>query len=207
MQIHQKMEEVLCVPRHELPDAWLKPISVCRLDPHVFLETISQIGMVWQTRNLAEKDMSHKQLIPYVVLQTSNQELTACYHRAGSEKRLHNLWSIGIGGHINRMDASGNALSLPSVIERGLNREIREELGYLPSNTLPEFIGIINEEHTEVGQVHLGLVYCLTIHDQGLIRADAELSRFQWVDTKAVTHRNLERWSVLAIELLNQLDG
>lgn len=200
----KQMEEVLCAARSELPAQWLKETAACRLTPDEWLEKMSSVSLSWQTRGKAETDPSYKQLIPYVVLQIPDGSQTACYRRAGSEKRLHDLWSIGIGGHINRKDAPLAATPLDKIIRQGLNRELEEELGYLPEDTSPRFMGIINEDKTDVGQVHIGLVYCLTIHDRHLIREDAELNRFQWIKNENLMQRRLEHWSLLAIELLNK---
>lgn len=200
----KKKEEVLCASRKDLPVEWLQESASCRLTPAEWLEKMSLVSLSWQTRGKAENDPSYKQLIPYVVLQTPDGAQTACYRRAGSEERLHDLWSIGIGGHINRKDAPLAVTPLDTIIRQGLNREVEEELGYLPGDSFPRFMGIINEDKTDVGQVHIGLVYFLTIYDQRLIREDAELNRFQWIKTGNLTNRRLEQWSLLALELMKK---
>jgi predicted NUDIX family phosphoesterase len=57
-------------------------------------------------RPAAENDPTHKQLIPYAVFHHAGRYLT--YTRGGSsgEKRLVAKRSIGIGGHINPIDAA-----------------------------------------------------------------------------------------------------
>ena len=69
--------------------------------------------------------------------------------RAGGDARLHDRWSIGVGGHLNPGD--GGLLG-------GLRREWREEL---VADFEPAFepLALLNDDTTDVGAVHLGVVY------------------------------------------------
>ncbi|WP_129409973.1 hypothetical protein [Marinitoga lauensis] len=50
-------------------------------------------------RELAETDESKKQIIPYVVIKNENNEILVVQRTKNqTEKRLHNLYSVGIGG-------------------------------------------------------------------------------------------------------------
>ena len=70
--------------------------------------------------------------------------------RKQNEARLHDKLSLGIGGHINPgLDLLG-----------GLQQELNEEVQIDDPYTL-DFAGILNDESTEVGRVHLGAVYLL----------------------------------------------
>jgi len=73
----------------------------------------------------------------------------------------------------------------------------------LPSFTGPVFQGVINEEETEVGTVHLGLVHVLTIQEVHSLQPGDELVDFQWVERKRAGELNLELWSRLALELVD----
>lgn len=64
-------------------------------------------------------------------------------------------WSVGIGGHNDAVDESGQRVTL-SLLHSGIRREIQEELGCALEN--PRLLGIINEEITTVGTVHVGIV-------------------------------------------------
>ena len=69
--------------------------------------------------------------------------------QAGGDARLHDRWSIGVGGHLNPGDGD---------LAGGLRREWREELD---ADFEPEFelVGLLNDDTTDVGGVHVGAVY------------------------------------------------
>lgn len=111
----------------------------------------------WCSRALAETDESMLQIIPYGVLLSSGGRTAWCYRRTGGDARLEGRCSLGVGGHIEGIDAA------PSLIEsasRCLARETREELvlgrSDAPAMT-PRFW--LHERTGPVGRVHLGLVF------------------------------------------------
>ena len=69
--------------------------------------------------------------------------------RAGGDARLHDRYSIGVGGHVNPEDGD---------VVGGLRREWAEEI---VADFEPEFepLGVLNDDNNPVGAVHLGLVY------------------------------------------------
>ena len=108
-------------------------------------------------RPAAELDPSHKQLIPYSIFHHNGRYL--CYTRGGKsgEKRLVAKSSVGIGGHINPVDQGHDGLG-ESMYYNSIEREITEELVIGGTHT-QEVIGLINDDSTEVGSVHLGVVH------------------------------------------------
>ena len=96
-----------------------------------------------------EVDPAWKQIVPYLVLHDGPRIFLMQRTRAGGDARLHDRWSIGIGGHV----ASGDGDPLD-----GLYREWQEEIeaAFLPQCRL---VGLLNDDATPVGAVHLGLVY------------------------------------------------
>jgi predicted NUDIX family phosphoesterase len=104
-------------------------------------------------RSIAEDDPSHKQLIPYVIFRCG--DLVFHYTRgSGGEKRLHAKKSIGVGGHISTTDAGGSA----TPYRTGLERELAEEVA-IGSPYTDRCLGLINDDETPVGRVHLGIVH------------------------------------------------
>lgn len=113
-------------------------------------------------RPAAESDPSLKQLIPYCAVTSGGRDrvLVVRRLRAQSEARLHGADSIGIGGHINPIDGSG-----PGVVRRALTRELSEELT-LPDSAAavtPQLLGLINDDSTDVGSVHVGLAFLMDL--------------------------------------------
>jgi len=122
-----------------------------------FLATGRAYG-VFVERRYAETQPELKQVIPYVAVCKGDTVLTLTRLSTQGEKRLHGKRSIGVGGHINPCDA-------PDVFPAACLRELHEEL-VLPDGDLPLTpIGLLNDDTTEVGAVHVGLVYKLDASD------------------------------------------
>jgi predicted NUDIX family phosphoesterase len=96
-----------------------------------------------------EVDPDWKQIIPYLVLRDGPRYFLMRRTRAGGDARLHDRYSIGVGGHLNPGDGG---------LDRGLVREWQEELD---ADFVPRFelVGLLNDDTTDVGRVHLGVVY------------------------------------------------
>lgn len=197
-------EKVLCVKREDLPETWVYPKSIVRNDPEGFFRTCAELNAEFKQRDQVETDPAYKQVIPYVILQSSDRSYTAVYRRAGGEKRLNDLWSVGIGGHVNPVDGDHKNNSFKDLIHAGMMRELDEEFEKRPPDEAPVFLGTINEDRTDVGSVHIAAVFrILTDNRSGYIPGD-ELADFQWVPTSEVSSLNLELWSVFALKLIQQ---
>lgn len=116
-------------------------------------------------RSLAEDDPSFKQIIPYVVFRAGNQIF--CYTRGSSqgEARLRRRRSLGVGGHVNEADADGRTTL--AAYETAVQRELEEEVEIGSRGTM-RCLGLINDDSTPVGSVHLGVVHLYEL-DQSLI--------------------------------------
>lgn len=197
----RKKETVLCIKRNRLPESWVNPVSIIPIDFGDYIAQCTHAGFEFIPRSMAETNPALKQIIPYIVLQTSDYSHTAVYNRQGSEKRLHDLWSIGIGGHINPIDQSKDAASFKQVLMAGMIRELNEELACFPKTDIPSFLGVISEEKTEVGKVHLGAVFRILTDTPEQYAAGPELFQFTWRKTNQVKTLPLELWSTLALRL------
>jgi predicted NUDIX family phosphoesterase len=155
--------------------------------------------MRWVERSLAEKDPSYKQIIPYIIVQNSAGQFL-CYPRHGAEERLHGYYSCGIGGHIDEVDKRE---SFAETVRVGMTRELSEEI----SNFAPELVelsfkGIINETESEVGQVHLGVVYLARCRGAYLPLPSEETGGMEWKTAEELASLEKELWSDLALGLL-----
>lgn len=195
-------EAVLCIKKDALPLSWISPRTILNLGIDEFIVTCSKAGFEFLNRKMAEKNSAYKQIIPYIILQTRDKRKIAAYNRHGSEKRLHDLWSIGIGGHINPIDGNQKDVSFQQLLLTGMKRELSEELIKMPANDSPVFTGVIGEELTEVGKVHLGAVFTiLTDHPHEYVPGK-ELDQFHWADVNTISDFNLELWSTIALDLI-----
>ncbi|WP_321492304.1 phosphoesterase [uncultured Desulfobacter sp.] len=202
----KEQEQVLCIDRETLPPSWVTQRTVLPMDFSTFAATCTKAGFSFVRRGVAEEDRQKKQIIPYIVLQTVDGNMTAAYNRQGSEKRLHDLWSIGIGGHINPGDQAMDSDRFENILQNGMQRELNEELTRQEPDDTTEFIGIISEDITPVGSVHMGAVFLIrTQNPEGYLPGD-ELHSFTWHETKTLWKLNMELWSELALELVNSLN-
>ncbi len=185
-------ELVFVVPRHAVIDAgaWY---GIRSADLDDFLATIERHGQ-FQPRAAMEADPGFKQIIPYLVLRRDEHYFLMRRTRAGGDARLHDRWSIGVGGHLNPGDEN---------LDGGLRREWSEEL---VADFVPEFgfVGLLNDDTTAVGQVHLGAVFVADAMDRAVaIRETDKLSgRFATPVEVAAVAPDLESWSRLVFEFL-----
>ncbi len=147
-------EKVLVVPTRCLWD------RVTYTDKGLITDGLEQLASVVATcgsfvsRAAAETDPSYKQIIPYAVVSHSGAYFLLRRKSAQSEQRLHDKLSIGIGGHINPSEG----VAAEDLIQDGLTREVNEELHIAPGYR-ERLIGLINDDTTEVGRVHLGVLF------------------------------------------------
>ena len=187
-----RTELVLGIARDRVPGAlgW-RGVRGVPLQP--FLDAARDHGE-FRPRAEAEVDPSWKQIIPYLLLRDGDRIFLMRRTRAGGDERLHDLYTIGIGGHVNPEDAD---------VIGGLRREWAEEI---ESDFDPEFqpIGVLNDDDNAVGAVHLGLVFSADASSRPVdIRERHKLEgAFASVDDVAAVADRLETWSALLFEFL-----
>lgn len=148
-------------------------------------------------RATAENDPSYKQIIPYAVVRHANLFFLLQRKSAQSEQRLHNKFSIGVGGHINPSEVSLGG----DWIHQGLRREINEELSITPDYR-EHLVGLINDDTTEVGSVHLGVLFEVdSTSDQVSVRETNKMEG-SWVPFERIgeSYDRLETWSQIVYD-------
>lgn len=108
----------------------------------------------YRARPEMEQDASFKQLIPYCIFRCNGRIFFYQRGTAQGEARLHAKKSVGVGGHVSTLDLNGD--SIPYI--EGMRREIEEEVD-LETGWKETCVGLINDDETEVGKVHLGIVH------------------------------------------------
>jgi predicted NUDIX family phosphoesterase len=158
-----------------------------------FLEVIGTTGR-YQPRPVMESDPSFKQVIPYLVLRDGERYFLMRRTRAGGDARLHDLYSIGVGGHLNPGDGG---------LEQGLRREWLEELD---ADFVPEFrmVGLLNDDTTDVGRVHVGAVFAADAEGRPIAVRETHKLAGAFADRSAVAAvlGDMETWSRLVFEHL-----
>lgn len=187
-----KNENVVCVPVSEMKKAFRLEDQYWKANE----QDINQLQFEYRERASVEKDFNYKQLIPYAIVQNGEGKILV-YQRCGSEKRLSNMYSVGIGGHVNDKDEGDN---LYEVLTNGLIREFEEEVGVKLKKEQVNLLGMINEEISEVGHCHTGIVFHVDL-DGSQMKFDAEIGNPQWTDPNQIDLSKFELWSSLAIKV------
>ena len=200
------MEQVLVIPRALFDQ--LGSFQGFQAEAQTYLDAMLTDGAnFFLDRPAAELDPTHKQLIPYSIFHHQGRYLI--YTRGGSsgEKRLVARKSIGIGGHINPLDQRQDGLGW-SMYFAAVEREIDEEL-ILAGEHTQRVIGLINDDSTEVGSVHLGVVHLFDL-TSGDIRSNEDAIqdlRFAPLTELQAERENLESWSRICLEYLERDSG
>ena len=150
-------------------------------------------------RGAAETDASLKQLIPYAVVRRGDEVFLLRRLATQSEARLHNLYSIGVGGHVNPPDA----LDGHDPVEAGLRRELHEEL-VVEGDIEIRPLGLLNDDATPVGAVHLGIVYEVRAERARCAVRETDRMEGRFVPlAEAARHRaGMETWSQFLLDPL-----
>ena len=197
-------EEVLVVPRSVLEAVGVFQGFCGEVDR--YLPALLDPGNTsWRTRAVVEEDPSFKQLIPYCVLRWQGDDGDPryfAYTRGGGqqEARLRAKRSLGIGGHISSIDGQhGDDRSYESGMRRELDEEVAIAGGYRSS-----CVGLINDDATAVGSVHLGILHVLDLELPKVASREADLmdGGFHSLAELQADRDPFETWSQIAIDAL-----
>ena len=157
----------------------------------------------YRPRPLVEQDPSFKQLIPYVIFRHKDASgLTRLFQytrgKGQGEARLHARRSVGVGGHISADDASA-----ASAYEEGMRRELEEEV-IIETPYRAQLVGLINDDETEVGRVHSGVVHILDVERPAVRPREDEIidAGFRPVDELLADLARFESWSQICLKAL-----
>lgn len=156
-------ERVLCFERKLLDE--LGVFQGLSLEVEKYLPVVtSSSRLMYLNRSDAEHDKRYKQLIPYVLLICNGKILRYLRGRGGQETRLHGLYSVGVGGHISEEDHG--LFSTGGGYQEGMRRELMEEVAVEETNDAA--VAVINDDSTEVGQVHFGVVHVVHLANESV---------------------------------------
>ena len=172
------MEKVLVVPTALLEEHLQDKSFIIENIPEV-LDVIKS-NHLYVSREYAEYAPEYKQIIPYAILVSEAGYYLTKRLKKQTEKRLHGLCSIGLGGHINP-----------------------EEVG-LEDFAVSDCAGIINDHSADVSNYHIGLVYPLVINQNVQVRETSKMTG-KWATEEMINAavEDLESWSKIAWENRN----
>lgn len=174
-----------------------------------YLERIFVPGVPrFMPRSQAEHDPSFKQIIPYVIMTHQGKYLSYVRGRRAGETRLTGLRSIGIGGHINPIDADNSSLfaylydNYLTAVQREVAEEVTVETAYTD-----HIVALLNDDSNEVGSVHLGIVHCWNLAEPKVVKREQMITQmaFMTPDELHQARDTLETWSQKCLDGLDRM--
>jgi len=169
-------------------------------------ELLSSEHTSYRPRAEVEQDPGFKQLIPYVIFRHTDSDgrQTVFRYTRGTgqgEGRLHSKQSVGIGGHISTLYAGADGSGNPYT--EGMRREVEEEV-IVDTPYTSRCVGMINDDETEVGSVHLGVVHLADVERPAVRPRESEIleSRFVPIEDMLADLDGFETWSKICLEAL-----
>jgi predicted NUDIX family phosphoesterase len=159
----------------------------------------------YRPRDQVEKDPGFKQLIPYVIFRHVGPDgATVFQYTRGAgmgENRLHSKRSVGIGGHISSIDVGDHAIGNP--YQEGMRRELEEEVA-IDTPYTARCVGLINDDQTEVGSVHLGVVHLFDCAQPKVHPRESEIIEcgFRPIEAILADMSKFETWSQICMKAL-----
>jgi len=173
-----------------------------------YLQTILDIkNNSFMPRAIAETNPDFKQIIPYVLITDGKSILHYVRGKKAGEQRLVAKGSIGIGGHINDEDDSLFAFGIDmKAFQDAVKREVCEELTIQGEfNARP--VGLINDDSTEVGRVHFGVVHILFCTPEQVKKNEQVITQVEFISIEELKAKRgqMESWSQLCLDNLDAL--
>lgn len=163
----------------------------------------AQSNVRYLNRREAEQDKRYKQLIPYALIIHGDRILRYRRGKGGQETRLHGLYSVGVGGHISEEDTG--LFSTGPGYHEAMRRELMEEVAIDVTKEMA--VAVINDDSTEVGYVHLGIVHVVYVADKAIANGRDGIVGAEFVPlSEAVKNPEAyESWSRFCLENLDAL--
>jgi predicted NUDIX family phosphoesterase len=195
-------ELTLAVPTERL---WkildYKENGVIKVIDSNIMEKILSYG-VFKPRNILEGAPLYKQIIPYAVICYNDKVYLFHRTKKQTEVRLHNLFSLGVGGHMNPFGDNTDVAYLRHELEREMNEEVLVHDNCVIESIIP--IGFVNDDTNDVGKVHLGVLYNINLSSQSIEINEKDKMTGKWVSKSELKnyYAQMESWSKLYVDLI-----
>src|SRR6476660_7663728 len=179
-------EHVLVFRRTLFDELWA--FHGLNFEPQKYLDAfLSRGNNFFLPRPEAEINPAYKQIIPYALI--AFQDKVAHYVRGkkAGEQRLVAKGSIGIGGHMNEGDESLFALD-EAAYRAGVEREVAEEMA-IKTKFEDRIVALLNDDSTEVGQVHLGVVHVFKLPEPKVEKREAMITSLSFLTKEELVER------------------
>ena len=197
-------ENVLVV-RRSLFDQ-LASFQGLNFEPQKYLDAfLSRGNNFFLPRPEAEINPDYKQIIPYALIAFENKVAYYVRGKKAGEQRLVAKGSIGIGGHMNETDESLFALD-EAAYRTGVEREVNEEIK-IDRPFDDRIVALLNDDTTEVGRVHLGIVHVFKLAQPKIEKREAMITGLTFLRKEELLARRetMETWSQICVDSLDHL--
>jgi predicted NUDIX family phosphoesterase len=202
----QPHENVLVVKRSLFDE--LGSFQGLNFEPRKYLDALLSRGNnFFLARAQAENDPTHKQIIPYAIIAYGDTVLYYVRGKKAGEQRLVAKGSIGIGGHMNQEDESLFNFAIDEAAYRaGVEREVAEEIR-IGSLFEDRIVALLNDDTTEVGRVHLGIVHVFRLASPEVEKHEAMITNLAFLSREELLARreSLETWSQICVDSIDRL--
>jgi predicted NUDIX family phosphoesterase len=178
-------------------------------EPQKYLDAfLSRGNNFFLSRAKAENDPAYKQIIPYALIAFGN---TVAYYVRGKkagEQRLVAKGSMGIGGHMNeeKDELLWNYQLDEAAYRAGVEREVNEEIK-IDTPFEDQIVALLNDDSTEVGRVHLGIVHVFKLTEPKVEKREAMITGLTFLPKNELLARRetMETWSQICVDSLDRL--
>jgi len=160
----------------------------------------------------AEKDINHKQILSYILVEKNNRLLRfvrGVYTNAHS--MLRGSLCIGFGGHVQDNDLNlFETLYNDNGYYNSVKRELLEELKIPESSITPKtfkIIAVLNDDSSEVGKSHFAIIHKLDLNnlripDAKKLKGEKSINQLTFVPINELGNdfEKYEYWSKLCIK-------
>ena len=198
-------EENVLVVRRSLFDE-LGAFHGLNFEPQKYLDAfLSRGNNFFLPRAEAEIKPAYKQIIPYALIAFQDKVVYYVRGKKAGEQRLVAKGSIGIGGHMNETDESLFAMD-EQAYRAGVEREVNEEIK-IDTPFEDRIVALLNDDTTEVGRVHLGIVHVFKLLEPKVEKREAMITNLAFLSREELVSRreNLETWSQLCVDAFDRL--
>ncbi|PYI84085.1 MAG: hypothetical protein DMF09_09300 [Verrucomicrobia bacterium] len=175
-------------------------------EPHKYLGPfLSRGNNFFLPRPEAETNPAFKQIIPYALVAFEGKLVYYVRGKKAGEQRLVAKGSIGIGGHMNETDESLFAWD-EEAYRVGVEREVNEEIK-IDSPFEDRIVAVLNDDTTEVGRVHLGIIHVFKLAEPKVQKREAMITELTFLPREELLARRetMETWSQICLDSLERL--
>jgi predicted NUDIX family phosphoesterase len=197
-------ENVLAIKRSLFDE--LGAFQGLNFEPEKYLNAILSRGNnFFISRAEAEINPAFKQIIPYALIVFQDKVLHYVRGKRAGEHRLIAKGSIGVGGHMNETDESLFAVD-EQAYRAGVEREVNEEIK-VDTPFEDQIVALLNDDSTEVGCVHLGIVHIFKLREPKVQKREAMITglMFRTKEELIAQRESLESWSQICLNSLDRL--